>query len=235
MQDVPSQADFDSRRVTNASSSEVVRQRFYDSQLYPAAGQAQLTFFAAAQGQGITSAQGAVVGSAKTFFDTNLELPNTLPSGKAYMMESIEVLMLPGSVSTANTYTPAALSLFAAVAAASLAAQLNDVNQFYQSGMLELNILSKNYLRETPLLSFPPKAHLDVSGAVGNTSATTGLAAIAFGKAAGRPYYMSPEITLQPAVNFNVLLLYPAAVALPSGFNARVMIYLDGYLTRASQ
>ena len=235
MQDVPSASDFDARRVTNASQSEVVRQRLYDYQLYPAAGVAQLTFFSAPAGQGISTAQGAVVGSAKTLWDTNLELPNTLPSGKSVLVESIEILFLPGSVSTANTYTPANLSLFAAAAAATVAAQLNDVNSFYQSGLVELNILSKNYLRETPALAFPPKAHLDVSAALANTSATTGEIAAVFAKASGRPYYLSPEITLQPAVNFEVDIKYPAAVALPSGFNGRVGVILDGYVMRASQ
>lgn len=235
MQDVPSAADFDARRVTNAAQSEVVRQRLYDFQLYATAGVAQLTFFSAPAGQGITSAQGAVVGSAKTLWDTNLELPNTLPSGKQYLVESIECLFLPGSVSTANTYTPANLSLFAVAAAAAVAAQLNDVNTFAQSGLLEFNILSKNYLRETPLLSFPPKAHLDVSAALANTSATVGEIAAVFAKMSGRPYYLSPEITLQPAVNFEIAIKYPAAVATPTGFNARVGIYLDGYVMRASQ
>lgn len=235
MQDVPSAQDFDNRRVTNAGQSEVVRQRLYDFQLYPQAGVAQLTFFSQASGNGVTTALGAVVGSAKTFWDTNAELQATLPSGKQFMIESIEVLFLPGSVATANTYTPANLSLFAVAAAAALAAQVNDINQFYQAGMLELNVLSKNYLRETPPLSFPPKAHLDISGAVANTSATVGEIAIAFGKASGRPYYLSPEVTLQPAVNFEVAIKYPAAVALPSGFNGRVGVYLDGYIMRASQ
>lgn len=235
MDDVPTGFDFQSRRVTNSDQSEVVRQRLYDYQIYPAAGVAQLTFFSAPAGQGITSAQGAVVGSAKTLWDTNLELPNTLPSGKSYLIQSIEALFLPGSVSTANTYTPANLSLFNAAASAAVAAQINDVNTIYQSGMLELNILSKNYLRETPLLAFPPKAHLDLSAAVGNTSATVGLVAAVFAKAAGRPYYVSPEITLQPAVNFEVRIQYPAAVAAPSGFNGRLGILLDGYFMRASQ
>ena len=35
---VPTAADFNSRRVTNPSQSEVVRQRFYDYQLYATAG-----------------------------------------------------------------------------------------------------------------------------------------------------------------------------------------------------
>ena len=42
-------------------------------------------------------------------------------------------------------------------------------------------------------------------------------------------------MTLQPAVNFDVTLRWPALVATPSGFNGRVGIILDGYLMRASQ
>jgi hypothetical protein len=235
MDQVPTAQDFNARRVTNAAQSEVIRQRFYDYLLYATAGATQLTFFSQPVGQGLTSAQGAPVGSAKTLWDTNLELPNTLPSGKAFMCESIEVLFLPGSVSVANTYTPAALSLFAVAAAATVLGQLNDVNTFYQSGMLEFNILSKNYLRETPLLAFPPKAHLDVSVAVASNSATVGEVGTGFAKASGRPYYISPEIALQPAVNFEVLLKWPQAVVTPSGFNARVGVILDGYFMRASQ
>ncbi len=235
MDAVPTAADFNSRRVTNSAQSEVIRQRFYDYLLYPTAGGTQLTFFSQPVGQGVTSAQGAPVGSAKTLWDTNLELPNTIPSGKSFMIESVEVLFTPGAVATANTYTPAALSLFSAVASVAIYAQLNDVNAFYQSGMLELNVLSKNYLRETPLLAFPPKAHLDVTAGVASNSATTSTIGAVFAKASGRPYYISPEITLQPAVNFEVKLLWPQAVATPSGFNARVGVILDGYFMRASQ
>lgn len=231
----PTAADFNASRVTNPNQSEVIRQRFYDYQLYPTAGVAQLTFFSQPVGQGLTTALGATAGTGKTLWDTNLEMPNTLPSGKAFMIESIEVLFLPGSVSTANTYTPASISLFAAVTAASVTGQLNDLNSFYQSGMLELNVLSKNYLRETPLVAFPPKAHLDISAALASNSATTGLTANALGKAVGRPYYVEPTISLQPAVNFEVALKWPSAVATPSGFNGRVGVILDGYFMRASQ
>ena len=42
---VPSAQDFNSRRVTNPSQSEIIRQRFYDYQLYATAGVSQLTFF----------------------------------------------------------------------------------------------------------------------------------------------------------------------------------------------
>lgn len=235
MDRIPTAADFESRRVTNPAVSEIVRQRFYDYQLYATAGVSQMTFFSAPVGQGITTALGAVVGTTKTLWDTNLELPNTLPSGKAFMLESIEVIYWPGSVSTTNTYTPANVSVFAAANAAAVAGSSNDVNTFYQSGMLELNVLSKNYLRETPLVAFPPKAYLGGDFALATTSATAGEVAQTVTKSTGRPYYIEPEIALQPAVNFEVVLKWPAAVATPSGFNARVGVILDGYFMRASQ
>jgi hypothetical protein len=231
----PSQQDFMSGRVVNPDQSEVVRNRFYDSALYPTAGVGQIQFFSQPIGQGVTSAQGAVVGSAKTRFDTNMDLAGTLPSGKGYLIESIEVLFLPGSVSTANTYTLAALSLFNAAAAAAVYGPVNDVNSFYQSGLLELNILGKNYLSETPLLAFPPKAHLDVVAGIASNSATVGTIGVAFAKAAGRPYQLDPGITLESGVNFDVTVKWPAPVATPSGFNGRMSVFLDGVFQRASQ
>lgn len=235
MERLPTAADFNARRVTNPQQSEIVRQRFYDYQLYPTAGATQFTFFAAPVGQGITSAVGGSAGGVKTLWDTNLELPSTLPSGKAFMIESIEVLFFPGSVSTANTYTLASPVIFNATASAAVQSQLADVNSFYQSGMLELNILSKNYLRETPVLAFPPKANFNLDASAASNSATTALNGAVNMRASGRPYFLEPTIALQPAVNFEVLIRYPAAVATPSGFNARVGVILDGYFMRASQ
>jgi len=232
---IPTAADFNARRVTNPGQSEVIRQRLYDYQLYATAGVTQLTFFQNPIGAGITSAIGGTVGSAKTIWDTNMQLAGTLPSGIAYMVESIEVLFLPGSVSTTNTYTQVGQSVFNATAAASVMGALNDVNTFYQSGCLRFNVLSKNYLTETPLLAFPPKAHFDLSAAVASNSATTAEVAAQLNKSSGRPYYLEPSISLQPAVNFEVVLQWPAAVATPSGFNARVGVILDGYMMRASQ
>jgi hypothetical protein len=230
-----SASDFAANRVTNPGQSEIIRQRLYDFQLMNGAGAQRIAFFQLSIGQGITTALGATVGSTKSIADTNLEIGGTLPSGRSYLCESIEVLYLPGSVSTANTYTPATIGGFIAVAAATTWGYSNDINTFYQSGVLELNILSKNYLRETPLMSFPPKASLDFSGAVTTNSATTAQLTAQVAKATGRPYYIEPRVTLQPAVNFEVALIWPAAVAAPSGFNGRVGVYLDGYMMRASQ
>jgi hypothetical protein len=230
-----SAADFQANRVTNANQSEIYRNRLYDYQLYPTAGSNQLVFFQQGQGGGITSAQGAIVGSAKTVHDTNMEIGGALPSGRSFLIDSIEVLFLAGSSAAANTYVPAAVSVFAAVAAAALTGAANDTNLFYQSGTLELNILSKNYLRETPVMAFPPKAHLDLSAALSTNSATVGEVGMSITKAVGRPYFIDPQISLQPAVNFDVKLLWPGLVPTGSGFNGRIGVLLDGWFMRASQ
>lgn len=232
---IPSAADFNARRVTNPGQSEVYRQRLYDYNLYPAAGISQLGFFTLPIGQGVTSALGGTVGSTKTRSDTNMELAGQLPSGKSFLAESIEVLFTPGSVATANTYTPAAMSAFSAVIAAATFKSVDDVNQIYQSGLLEFTVLSKVYLSETPLLAFPPKAHFEIDAAVATNSATTASAGVTLAKATGRPYYLRPEISIQPAVNFDVTIKWPAAVATPTGFNGRLGVILDGYFMRASQ
>lgn len=227
--------DFSAYRVTNPEQSEVVRGRLYDYQLYPAAGVAQMSFFAAAIGQGITSAVGAVVGSPKTKWDTNLQVPNTLPSGKAFRIETVEIVFFPGTVSTANTYTLAPPNLFAAAAAAALVLQNADVETFYQSGLCRLNVLDKVYVEETPSVCFPPQTGINVTGAIASNSATTAAIGFQKSKAAGNVYALDPYITLQPAVNFAFTIDYPAAVAMPSGFNARVGVILDGHFIRASQ
>jgi len=232
---MPTPEEFNQFRVTNPGQSEVIRQRLYDYLLYPTAGQTQLSFFQTAIGQGVTTAAGGTVGQPKTYWDTNMQLAGQLPSGTSYMVESLEILFLPGSVNTANTYTPANLSLAAAANAATVAGPINDVNTILQSGLVEFNVLQKNYLRETPLLAFPPKAMLDLSAALASTSATQSEVAAVLAKAAGRPYYVEPEIVLQPAMNFEVIVKWPAAVATPSGFNARIGAIFDGYLMRASQ
>lgn len=233
MNSFPNAADFNARRVTNPAQSEVIRQRFYDYQLYPAAGVTQLTFFANPIGQGTTSAVGATAGTAKTFWDTNLELPNTLPSGKAFMIESIEVAFFAGA--SATGYVPAVPGYVGVSAATTDFNPTLDTNTFYQAGLLELNILSKNYLRETPMLSFPPKANFDLSAAVSTVAGSNNTTGLQLLKASGRPYFVEPSIALQPAVNFEVVIKYPSAVAMPSSKVGRVGVILDGYFMRASQ
>lgn len=227
---------FANGQVVNPNQSEVVKGRLYDYNLYPAAGIANLAFFAQTVGQGFTTAPGGVAGTPKTLWDTNLEMANTMPSGKNFLIQSIEVIFWPGSVATANTYTTAVLAAFTAVAAAAIVQAANDNNLFMQSGILDLFVLSKPYLTDGPMLAFPPKAWLNYSAAFGSNSATTGITSGQLAKADGRAYYLDrAEITLRAATNFGVTLRWPAPVALPSAFNARVGVVLDGYYLRASQ
>jgi len=85
------------------------------------------------------------------------------------------------------------------------------------------------------MIAFPPKANFALDAAYATNAAATALAGAVNMRSAGRPYYIDPTIALQPAVNFEVVIKYPAAVSLPSGFNARVGVILDGYFMRASQ
>ena len=219
----------------NRAGVEGIRQSLYDFLLYPTAGQTQFNFFATPQGQGVTSAVGATAGLAKTIQDTNMTVAGMLPAGQSFLINSIEVPFFAGSVSTANTFTLAQPAQWAAVSAAALAMQINDVNIFYQAGSLRLFIGSKVYLEEAPLLRFPPKTQLTFDAAATTNSATTAATVVASGKISGRPYILEPAVLLENNQNFNISLNYPAAVATPSGFNARVGCILDGYLYRNSQ
>lgn len=232
---MPTVQDFQWARVTNPGQSEIIRQTLYDTLLYAGAGVQTLTFFQTPIGQGSTTALGGTANTPKTKSDTNMVMAGNLPSGQEFLAESIEVTFYPGSVSTANTFTVDNLTFFLAAASAVPTAQVDDVNAFYQSGRLEFNILSKNYLTEQPLMRFPPKAYLEVFGAIASNSAATAEVGFAAAHACGRPYYLEPNIDLQPAMNFDVSLIWPGLVAMPSGFNARVGVILDGYMLRASQ
>jgi hypothetical protein len=221
--------------AVNRQGAEGIRQSLYDYQLYPQAGINQLNFFSLPQGQGIATAIGAAVGSTKTINDTNMENAGSLPAGKLFCVASIEVPFYAGSSAAANTYVAAAPAAFAVAAAAAVAAQVSDINQFYQSGSLKLFIGSKTYLEEAPLMRFPPKCTLDVDATVASNSATVGEVAVMSAKIKGRPYAVEPPLPLESNQNFVVQLNFAGALALPSGFNGRVGVILDGYLYRNSQ
>jgi hypothetical protein len=235
---IPDQADFARYRVTNPDESEILRQRLYDFNLYQQAGQTQLSFFSNPIGQGLSTAPGAAAGSAKSLHDTNMKTANMLPSGNRFIVETIEIVFQPGSVSTANTFTPQTLmGTLGAIAAAQVGA-VNDAYTFANSGLLSFNVLDKNYLNEPLMRSFPPQTafRLDTSIAGIDTDLTTlATFGVSLLQCEGRPYYLEPEITLDPAVNFGISLNWPGVVALPSGFNARVGVILDGYFQRAAQ
>jgi len=227
--------NLNTNRVSNPNVKEVLRQSLYDFQIYPTAGVTALNFFTLPKGQGQTSQPGGVAGQTKAIGDTNMDQGSQLPAGKQFRIESIEVPFFPGSISTANLWLPALNHVFAAAAATAAFKALDDVTAFYTSGELQLFILSKSYLDEAPLCRFPPKTGVDYRVALASNSATVGEVAAGAAFATGRPYQLKPEITITSVQNFSVNLNWLAAVATPSGFNARVGVILDGVLERSSQ
>lgn len=231
----PSPGDFERNRVTNPDTSALIWQPLYDWQLYPAAGQQQLNFFSAQIGAGVTSTPGAPVGSNKTISDTNMTVAGSLPSGLQFMVQAIEVYFLPGSVSTANTYTPTGVTTTATgVLLDDNISANNDVQQVYNEGLLTFSVLQQVQYRDTPLRKFPPTNWMETDSAVATTVAATSLA-LSQTRVKGDPCVLDPFITLDPAVNFGVSIDYPAVRALPSGNNGRIGVFLNGYLKRATQ
>ena len=219
--DAPSLEALEKYNVNRSGQFEAVRQTLYDFQSYAVAGQTQLTFFQLPVGQG-----------GKTLADTNMEVAGQIPNPKMFLIQSIEIMLLPsGAVN--STALP---SVGAAADAAS--ALVNDIYNVGKSGWLELFIGSKPYLREAPLMRFPPKVKLD--GFAGVTSTLTAGAAtmsqIAYAAWGGRPYMLTPPILLKPTQNFNITLNWPAAVALAAAnTGARIGVIMDGILYRNSQ
>lgn len=232
---VPDANDFEVGRVTSPDQSEITKGSLYDYQLYPLAGQVEMQFFANPVGQGIATALGSTVGATKSLADTNVQVANTLPSGKAFRVFSIEVRFWGGASAAANTYTRRPKSNFIAVAVATLANEIDDVDALYQSGLFELSVLDKVYVRETPLVSFPTQVGISFAGAIANNSATTSEVEAHITQSAGREYRMQVPFTLLPQQNFGVALKWPGAVAMPSGFNGRIGVVLNGFFMRATQ
>lgn len=229
-------ADFSNYVVNRAGQPEIVTQPLYDYILYPTAGAPQFTFFQNPIGQGITSAIGGTVGSTKTIQDTNMTIGGQLPQPQAFRIGGIQVRFMPGSVSTANTFTMAKPSQAATVAAAAVTAQLDDVKTLTESGTLTLLIGSKNYLQYGPLGYFPPTTAFAMDAAIGNSDTTThNEVAAVTGQAGGQPFFLDIPITLTASMNWSITLSWPGAVATPSGFNGRLGVILDGFLLRDSQ
>jgi hypothetical protein len=218
---------------------EVVRWPLYDRLVYDDAGVAgALRFFQQPMGAGNSSAIGGT-GQAKSQDDTNMEAAGNLPSPKAFLATSIEVVIEPGSISTANAWSPLDIAFLTNASAASVGLvpalnAVNDVQRILMGAWLRFYIGSKEYLITSRLDSFPPKAH--VSPDVALTQAIQlGHTGVAVARAVGRPYYLNPPVLLMPNVNFEVSLNWGVAVATPTGMNARIMVRLDGFLYRNAQ
>jgi hypothetical protein len=221
---VPTRTELDIYNV-NREGWEAIGNSLYDSNAYAAAGHTTLTFFALPIGQGTGFA-----GGSKTLMDTNMDTQGALPQNQEFLAECVEVLFWP-------TRPAVAAQLPAAFGAQAIAQIVNDTYAFYNSGFLKFFIGSKDYLREAPLVKFPPSANFGLDAALADVS-TAGASfqsRIAFASARGKPYYLRSPVRLVSNQNFNVTLNWDAAVALPSTNPGRVFVSLGGVLYRRSQ
>jgi len=223
-QSVPTRAELDIYNV-NREGWEAIGNGLYDSNAYPAAGQTQLTFYSLPIGQGVGFA-----GGTKTLMDTNMDTQGSMPANQEFLAEGVEVLFWPSRPAVAA-------QLPAAFGAQAIAQLINDTYAFYNSGYLKFFIGSKDYLREAPLVKFPPSSNfgLDAAAADVSTAGASFQTRIAFASARGKPYYLRSPIRLVSSQNFNVTLNWDAAVALPSTNPGRVFVTLCGVLYRRSQ
>ena len=238
----PTLEQFAANQAQVQGKLEIIKQPLYDRIIYPAAGLAgALTFFANPQGNGQSSESGTAAGTAKGLQDTNMTQNGQLPAPQAFWIESSQAKVDPGSVATANTYVTQVPTLFNATAAATVQAGANDVNAILNSGALQLTVGQKNYYQLGPLDQFPPQSRkrMDTSAGIAGTNAQPA----AFGAqlmyadgANGLPVRkLDPGVAVPTGMNFAVMANWAAAIATPSGFNARIAVHLDGYQLRAAQ
>jgi len=195
---------FKNARVNNPDALEVIWQPLYDSIVVPSDGSNALRLFQNPIGQ-----------NNKTIADTNMELGGQIPKGQSFKCTGIEVLLLPaGAVYDAEVPTVS-----------------NDMQAFYGGGALRLQIGSKDFTTQAPLLRFPPSVRQGGYAAI-STTATTITQSIDYSSACGREFSIV-DLLLESSQNFNVTLL--EVPSLPSGQDAMVFVTLNGYLARNQQ
>lgn len=189
--------------VNIPSKAEVIWQPLYDYQATVAAATASQLFFQVPNGQ-----------SSKTLNDTNMDLGGQLPAGQMFIVTGIEVDYTP-DLTISNT---AAVDQF-----------LDDVFDFYRQGNLVLNIGSKAFLKQGPLMSFPPTRRIS-----GFTSITNdGAAAVQgynYALASGREFQVR-GLMLQSTQNFSVDIQNRLATST----TGRCGVKLNGWLIRNAQ
>jgi hypothetical protein len=229
-------ADLASYGVFVPDAIQSIRQPLYDRLVYPNAGVAQLRFFQQPQGQGNSSAIGGT-GAVKTLDDTNMEAAGQLPSPKAFLATSIEVIVDPGSISTANAWSPIDMAFLTNASAAAIPVNMNsinDVNRILIGSWLDFFVGSQSYLTVSRGDSFPVKSYVSADTST-MVSGNLGVSGVAVARAVGRPFYLNPPILLMPNVNFVITLNWGVVVATPTAQNARISTRLDGIMYRNAQ
>lgn len=233
-QNFPDLASFKAYMVNQPNVMECVKWSLYDTQLYPTAGALNIDFFQQQIGVGLSVSTGNA-NQPKALADTNMDGGGFLPAPQGFWIETIELIVTPGSVNTANTFTRQNPTGFAAAAAAAVQAGSHDVNAILTTGSLKFTVGTKPYLIEAPLYRIPPWCRMKFNFALATTSGTVGETVKENLYAGGDVYEIKPGIALPTMQNFKLSLQWPVVVATPSGFNAKIQAILDGWLFRAVQ
>lgn len=215
-----SRADLAAHRVTVPGMQDEIYSPLYDSAVYLAAGQLNMTFFSTPIGQGTTSAPGAT--GAKTEADTNLTNAGLLPKGNRFYCTGIEFNFIPGSL-PGNTG-----------ALATTGQNLNDVNAVAKSGWVRFRIQNRDYALDAPIGVFPPLNRLAVASTPASVVTATTIVQADYAAMAGAPYNINP-VFIESNQGFSVQIFWPALVALPSTVAGRIFCRLRGRLIRDAQ
>jgi hypothetical protein len=212
------------------SSSDVIWQPFYDSIAYPSAGGTSFSFYSLPLGQGVSSTPGAgAVGKLLT--DTNLGVGNQLMKGNAFFMIASESDFYPG-VNNANLPLSLQPGKLNGLTATSIGQFVNDVWSVGMGGVKTLTVgTDRKYIQDGPLKQFPPVTRMALQAALSGGSITTAGQEIAYAVWSGRPYSVVP-IYIDTNQQFNMNVVFPAAIPTPSTTIGRLIDRMDGYLIR---
>lgn len=214
-------ADLAAHQNNLGNVQDVVWAPLYDANSWGTAGQLQISYFSSPVGQGTTSAPGAT--GVKTISDTNMQAAGVLPKGNDFFLTGLEFVFFPGSNPEQD------------LTAAGINGQVNDTYLAMKSGLVTFTVGSlRIYVQDGPLVLFPPSAGLYVAAAIGgnDTAATNALLTVAYARAAGAPYELTP-IYIEATQGFQETVTWPAVVALAT--TARMFSRMNGYLIRNAQ
>lgn len=209
----PTLAQLEQYNVNVEGQPEVIYQPIYDFQVYPTAGFTELAFFQVPEGQ-----------AGKTFDDTNMSLTAALAVPINMAIVDVQVWFFPAAAPGRTG------------AIATTGENWNDVDAVLQAGNLQLEIGSKEYLVDAPLIKFPPQGRLAGAAALADSSIAAANAGsqIDYATGAGRIYDLVP-LRLISQQNFTVRIRFGAVVATPSGNNGRIGVALGGFRYRLAQ
>jgi hypothetical protein len=207
----PSLTQLEQYNVNVEGQPEVIFQPIFDFQTYPVAGFTELAFFQVPEGQ-----------QGKSFDDTNMSITAALPVPINMAITDIQIWFFPDNA-------PSAIG-------SEVGLNWNDVYAVLKAGNLQIEIGSKEYLVDAPLMKFPPHARLAGQAALSDTS-TAGagqLAKIDYASAAGAVYNIVP-LRLISQQNFVARVRFSTAVSLPSFNDGRIGVHFGGFRYRLAQ